>query len=127
LEWRIKVALEMTQRGERAGALFYLRFCAYATARLPMVHARAGEGRDVSFLRPEQAVMPELRRLVPEIIEDLDLLFAGTRDFGVQGLKKSLAALYDFRGITLASLRSCGAPVPTPTAWTPYQPECMAT
>jgi hypothetical protein len=127
LEWRIKVALEMTQRGESAGAIFYLRFCAYATARLPMVYARAGEGRDVSFLRPEQAVMPELRRLIPEIIEDLDLLFAGTRDFDVQALKKSLAALDDFRGNTLALLRSCGAPVPNLTAWTPYQPECMAT
>jgi hypothetical protein len=127
LNWRISAALEMARRGECAGAVFYLRFCAYAIARIPMVHARAGDGRDVSFLRPEQAVLPELQRLVPEIIGDLQLLFVGTRALDVHGLKRSLCMLDDFRSTTLAFLRSCGAPVPNLSAWEPYQPQCLAT
>lgn len=127
MEWRISAALEMARRGEYAGAVFYLRFCAYATARLPMVHARTGEGRDVSFLRPEQAVLPELRRLVPEIIEDLELSFAGTRGLDLHGLRKSLGMLDEFRSTALAFLRSCGAPAPNSAAWVPYQPQCLAT
>jgi hypothetical protein len=127
LEWRIRAAQEMARRGENAGAVFYLRFSAYATARLPMVHARAGEGRDVSFLRPEQAVMPELRRLVPEIIGDLESIFAGSRSFDGNGLKRSLGTLDRFRGNTIHFLRSCGAPVPNLKDWIPCQQECLAT
>lgn len=123
LDWRIGVALEMVRRGDSAAAIFYLRFCAYAIARIPMVHARTSEGRDVSFLRPEKAVLPELRRLVPEIIEDLDLMLAGTRVLDRDAVKKSLSMLDIFRDRTVTYLRASGVLVPELKAWEPYQPQ----
>jgi hypothetical protein len=123
LDWRIQVALEMMRRGDFAGAIFYLRFCAYAIARLPMVHAQAGEGRDVSFLRPEKAVLPELKGLVPEVIGDLDLMLAGTRGLDVDAVKSSLSMLGILRDSTVACLRARGTPVPELKAWEPYRPQ----
>jgi len=123
LDWRIRVAIEMARRGDSAAAIFYLRFCAYAIARIPMVHARTGEGRDVSFLRPEKAVLPDLQRLTPEIIKDLDLILAGARGLNVDAVKQSLSMLLILRDSTFAFLRECGAPVPELKPWEPYQPQ----
>lgn len=123
VDWRIRVALEMVRRGDSAAAVFYLRFCAYAVARIPMVHARSCEGRDVSFLRPETAVLPELQRLVPEVIEDLDLILAGTRGLDVDAVNRSLSMLGNLRDSTITCLREHGVPVPDLKAWEPYQPQ----
>lgn len=123
LDWRIRVALEMVRRGDSAAAIYYLRFCAYAVARIPMVHARAGEGRNVSFLRPEMAVLPELQRLVPEVIADLDRVLAGTRGVHAGGVNETLSTLGVFRDNTLAFLRSCGTPMPEMKVWEPYRPQ----
>jgi hypothetical protein len=122
LDWRIQVAMEMMRRGDSPAAVFYLRFCAYAIARIPMVHASAAEGRDVSFLRPEKAVLPELQRLVPEIIGDLDLTLAGTRALDAGSVDDSLSKLCIFRDRTLAFLRACGTPALEVKPWAPYQP-----
>jgi hypothetical protein len=123
LDWRIRVALEMVRRGDSAAAIFYLRFCAYAIVRIPMVHARTLEGRDVSFLRPETAVLPELQRLVPEVVEDLDRILTGTRGVDVDAVKGSLSMLGILRDSTVACLQACGTPVPELKAWEPHQPQ----
>jgi hypothetical protein len=123
VDWRIRVALEMARRGDSAAALFYLRFCAYAVARIPMVHACAGEGRDVSLFRPEKAVLPELQRLVPEVIQDLDRILGGTQAVDVGAVKRSLSMLSILRESTVAYLHACGTPVPELKAWEPYQPQ----
>jgi hypothetical protein len=123
LDWRIEVALEMMRRGDSPAAVFYLRFCAYAIARIPMVHARTAEGRDVSFLRPEKAVLPELQRFVPEIIEDLDLTLAGTRGLDADAIGSSLSMLCIFRDRTLAFLHASGTPALEMKPWAPYQPQ----
>jgi len=122
LDWRIQVALEMMRRGDSPAAIFYLRFCAYAIARIPMVHARAAEGRDVSFLRPEKAVLPELQRLVPEVLDDLNLTLAGTRALDADAIRSSLSMLCIFRDRTLALLRARGTPALEMKPWAPYQP-----
>lgn len=109
LEWRIDAALEMARRGESAGAVFYLRFCAYATLRIPMVHARSTEGVQVGFLRPERPVRPEIQKLVPEVIGDLELVLGGARAPTSGDLDESLSTLDEFRTDTLAFLRSAGA------------------
>jgi hypothetical protein len=119
--WRIDVALEMVRRGDAAAAIFYLRFCAYAISRIPMVHARSGEGRIVSFLRPEVAVLPELQRLVPEILGDLSDVLGGARTLDRDAVTSSLSMLNVFRDNTLAYLRNCGMPVSESTAWVPYR------
>jgi hypothetical protein len=123
LDWRIDVAREMARCHEPAGAIFYLRFCAYAIARLPMVHARARNGEDdVSFLRPEKAIRPELQRLVPEIVDDLSIVLAGTRDLDRAAVTSSLSSLYAFRDLVLEWLRDCEAPVPAQKTWAPHEP-----
>jgi hypothetical protein len=123
LNWRIRVAMEMQRRGDCAASVYYLRFCAYAIARIPMVHARAGEGRDVSFLRPEMAILPELQRLVPEVIKDFDLALAGTCGVDASDVKEALSMLDVFQKNTLALLRACGSPVAEGKAWEPCQPQ----
>lgn len=123
LDWRISVAREMIGRGDSAAALYYLRFCAYAIARIPVVHARAGEGRDVSFLRPEKAMLPELRSLVPEIIDDLASILAGTRRLDVEAVKSSISMLDIVRDRTVQYLHARGIPIPEPKPWEPYQPQ----
>ena len=111
LDWRIRVALEMAQRGDRAAAVFYLRFCAYAIARIPMVFARASEGVDVSFLRPEKGVRPELQKFAPEIVDDLDLVLAGRPGLSIEAVRSSLSMLEILWGSTTTYLRASGTPV----------------
>lgn len=123
LDWRVRVALEMVRRGDSAAAIFYLRFCAYAIARIPMVHARSREGRDVAYLRPEKAVLPELQRLAPEIIADLDLSLGGKHGTEVNTVKRSLSMLDLLRDRTVVFLHACGTPVPQLQIWEPYRPQ----
>ena len=125
LDWRIRAALEMMRRGDSAAAIFYLRFCAYAIARIPMVHARTLEGRNVSYLRPEMAVRPELERLVPEVIDDLDLVLAGRRGMDVKTVKRSLTMLGTFRDSVLNYLNACGTPVPESEIWEPWHSQAV--
>jgi hypothetical protein len=122
LDWRTRVALEMVRRGDTPAAIYYLRFCAYAIARIPMVHAASAEGRNLSFFRPEKAVLPELQRLVPEIIEDLDLMLAGARGLDVDTVRITLSMLGSLRNDTIACLRACGTPTRESGVWEPYQP-----
>ena len=112
----------MMRRGECAAAVYYLRFCAYAIARIPMVHARAAEGRSVSFLRPEKAVLPDLQRLAPEIIDDLNAILSGNKALDQNAIRNSISKLNELRGCTLEFLRACGAPVPGFDVWEPYRP-----
>lgn len=123
LDWRIRVASEMIRCGDSAAAVFYLRFCAYAIARIPIVHACSAQGVNVSFLRPEKAVLPELRRLIPEIVEDLGLVLAGSGEIDASAIREALSMLVDLRDNTLALLRACGSPVPEMKPWEPYQPQ----
>jgi hypothetical protein len=121
LEWRITAAEEMTRQGSPAAALFYLRFWAYSLARLPMVHQRALEGTDVSFVRPSRMVLPDLERLCPEIIDDLTLILSGDDAITNEDVRASLDRLYALREHTLDFLVSHGLSFPELKAWRPYE------
>lgn len=120
LEWRIRVAEEMIQRGEQAAAVYYLRFIAYMVACLPMVHARAQEGIDVSFVRPQRAVRPDLERHCPEILDDLDLILRGRDPVTRQAVQESLARLAELRAHAELVLRSKGIVLEGLRPWAPY-------
>jgi hypothetical protein len=72
--------------GERKSArrpidvTFWLRMAhtACLAAGLDGLGRPCPRGRDVSYLRLEQAVPPDPQRLCPEVIDDLSLVFAGT-------------------------------------------------
>jgi hypothetical protein len=121
LAWRIRTARELARHGDCAAAVFHLRFCAYAVSRLPVVHARALEGISGSFLRPEKAMLPDLQRLAPEIIDDLSLMLAGSGALLTGNVKKSIDNLLDFRDTVCASLVAQGIPIATLKTWAPYQ------
>ena len=121
LEWRIRVAEAMARRGSLAAAVFYLRFWAYALARIPMVHRRALEGRDVSFVRPSRAVLPELRQLCPEILDDLTYILDSGENLSEDDIKDSLESLGLIRRQTLEFLDSRGLHIPGLKLWRPYE------
>jgi hypothetical protein len=122
LHWRISVAEEMCRRGQPAAAIHYLRFVGYAVARAPMVHARAAEGRDVSYLRPEQSVRRDLARLCPDILDDLNVVLGGGAAPDVRAVERGLTALHVFRDRVIEMLCERDVPVPLSTAWTPCRP-----
>ena len=120
-DYRLAVAAEMAGRGSPEAAVHYLRFYAYALARIPLVRARAAEGRDVSFLRPEQAVLPDLRRHCPDIIDDLTFVFSGRLPATDVDVREALATLSDFRDRTVADLRSSHIELPALGPWKPLE------
>ncbi|MDX2435594.1 MAG: hypothetical protein QNL88_00975 [Acidobacteriota bacterium] len=121
LEWRIRVAEEMSRRGSHPAAVFYLRFWAYALARLPMVSQRALERVDVSFVRPSRAVLPDLERLCPEILDDLTLVLGGGDRLTTADVTDSLDLLYLMREQTLAFLGTQDLRFPDSKTWRPYE------
>jgi hypothetical protein len=113
----------MIRAGDIPSAVFYLRFCAYAAARIPMVHLCACEGRNTSFLRPERAVFPQLKRLVPEILDDLQFIFSGLSDLEALSIDDSLNSLIRFRDLGLDCLKARGILTPPLAEWEPYEPQ----
>lgn len=122
LEWRLGVAEEMTGRGEGAAAVFYLRFWAYALARLPMVHQRAKEGVDVSFVRPERAVRPDLETHCPDILDDLSAVLGGPPPFDLAALSDSLTLLQDLRERAVSHVTAQGIELAGLRPWRPFKP-----
>jgi hypothetical protein len=121
LDWRIGVAREMAERGDSAAAVWFLRFWAYSLARIPMVWKRAQEGIDVSFLRPERAVRPDLEENCPEILDDLTRILGGDRPVTAGDVSHSLDQLYRLRGGTIEFLSSRGIQPPGLKRWRPHQ------
>ena len=120
-DYRLAVAGEMQRAGQSEAAVHYLRFYVYSLARIPMVHARAAEGRDVAFLRPEQAVLPDLERHCPEILADLAAAFAGPEPATAADVRNALDALEAFRERTEMFLRTSGLPVRRSDPWKPFE------
>jgi hypothetical protein len=85
-----------------------------------MVHARALEGSDVSYLRPERAVLPVLQQSCPEVLDDLNLVFAGAQAPTVALVEESLSGLQRFRELVLDVLQRRGGLPLTVPSWTPY-------
>ncbi len=119
LDWRIAIARELAAGGDLMGAMFYLRFHAYALTRLPLVAARAEAGGDENFLRPSERVGPEFARLCPDLAEDMALLLAGP-DVGRPELDAALDHLQGFRARTLGALAARGLRLPELPPWAPF-------
>jgi hypothetical protein len=120
LEWRIGVAREMIARGDHRAATYYLRFWAYSLARIPMVWQCAQENRDVSFVRPERAVSPALRKLCPPALELLATILAkpATDTDDVTG---ALAVIKGFREHVISIVNNRNIPLGEIKPWAPYQ------
>lgn len=119
LDWRIAVAEELAAGGDLTGAMFYLRFHAYALIRLPLVADRAAAGGDENFLRPSERVGPEFARLCPDLVEDMQWLLAGP-DVGRAEVEDALDHLQGLRGRTLATLAARGIALPDLPDWAPF-------
>lgn len=125
LDWRIRAAEELAARGDTAGAVFYLRFHAYALARLPMVFDRARGGWDENFLRPSQRVGPDLARLCPDLTEGIAEVLGGP-GLGRTEVEHALTHLQDLRARTLSCLASRGLHIPDLPGWHPFDAPATA-
>lgn len=121
LRWRVSVACELEARGASQAAVWYLRFWAYALARLPMVHACAAEGLDVSFLRPERAVAPALAQGCPDILDALAGVLQPVRPIAATDVIESFEALCAWRAELEAILEDRGLR-PNAGPWLPWKP-----
>ena len=121
LNWRISVAEEMTARGNPYAAVYYLRFWAYALSRIPMVYHRANEGIDVSFLRPERAILPDLKKNCPEILDDLTAILSGRNRLTVKDVTHGIDMLSTLRAKALDFLASQGVELTELPEWKPFQ------
>ncbi|MHC4257938.1 MAG: hypothetical protein ACYSUH_06080 [Planctomycetota bacterium] len=122
LKWRIQVAEEMVSRVNPYAAVYYLRFWAYALSRIPMVYHRAQEGIDVSFLRPERAMRPDLEKNCPEVLDDLAEILSGQSQVTINDITHSLDMLFTFRDKTLDILISQGIELSEVPEWQPFKP-----
>jgi hypothetical protein len=120
LDWRIGVAREMIARGENAAAVYYLRFWAYALARIPMVWHCARAGRDVSFVRPERAAGIALREQCPGILPLLETLLAGPSPIDAQELEAAVDTLSNFRRHIVDTVHNVALPDDAFKPWIPF-------
>ena len=119
-EFRVRAAGEMSQGGRAPNGLFYLRLLAYALSRIPSVHDDSVRGESTGFLRPPRAVLPDLRRLCPEIIDDLTFILAGAEPVGADDVQRALDDLTVLRLRALAFIEAAGVALPELREWTPF-------
>jgi len=102
VQTRINAAREMVARGSRAGAVFYLRYCAYSLARVAMIHQRVAEGSRLalSFIRPEREVGPDLLAHHPDLYALLNKVLAGPQKVTLDQVHCALAWVQQLRGVT---------------------------
>ena len=75
----------------------------------------------MSFVRPSRAVLPELERLCPEILDDLTLILGGDHAITTSDVTHSLDRLYEMRNQTLDFLGTRGLRFPDLKTWRPYE------
>jgi hypothetical protein len=124
LAWRISTAREMAAHGNRAGAVFYLRYCAYSLARIAMIHQRVCEGvrQPLSFIRPESAVMPDLRAHHPNILPSLSAVLNGLRPASPIEVDAAVLQVQELREAVLAFVAERDLDIGPIRAWQPHVP-----
>lgn len=120
LEYRLAVARELSRVGAAHASVFYLRFWAWMLTCIPLVHARAREGIDVSFLRPQRAVGPDLAIQCPAAVPLLRELMGV--DAEQTEPQRSVAAIVELRRRVLACLDARGLSLQAPPRFEPFEP-----
>ncbi len=123
LALRLAMAGDMQAHGQPESALHLLRFWAYSLARIPMIHARAAEGVDAAFLQPETAVLPDLQRHCPEILDDLRQVLGGGDLIDAARLQRGIAGVVHLRDTLAGLLRSRGLALDPLPEWAPFRPQ----
>jgi hypothetical protein len=119
LEWRLAVANDMQADGHGAAAIWYLRYWAYALARLPMVWHAAARGDDIAFLRPERPVRAALAQQCPALLPLLERALGGP--LGLPALETPMHSLQRLRQEVLARCNELSLPLPDIADWQPYR------
>lgn len=119
LEWRLAVAGEMQACGQGAAAIWYLRYWAYALARLPMVWHAAARGDDIAFLRPERPVRAALAQQCPALLPLLERALGGPLE--LPALQAPMDSLRRLRQEVLARCNALSLPLRDIADWQPYR------
>lgn len=119
LQERLDAAQAMAAQGRRAQAVFYLRYTAYSTLRLAMLHQRALEGwpRPIPFLRPETEVRPDLDAHLPQAVPLADAVFGGA---SADDLAHALQVTQALHAAVVDDLSQRGDAPASPRAWRPH-------
>lgn len=121
LQERLAAASALVQAGAPAAALFYLRYAAYSTLRLAMLHRRAVQGwpRPIPFLRPETEVRPDLQGHQPDLLPLAEAVFGPAT---AADLEPALAHTLALHEAVLAVLAAKGLPLAPARPWKPHDP-----
>ncbi len=119
-EERIRVASDLAMQGDTAGAVWYLRFCAYSLARLPLVRQHALEGTPTAFGRPARAMRPALEQTCPEIVPIIGRILGGATPPTLDNLSHTLARLESLRRYAESRLAQAGFDLTHCPPWRPY-------
>lgn len=119
LEWRLAVAEDMQACGQGAAAIWYLRYWAYALARLPMVWHAAARGDDIAFLRPERPVRAALAQQCPALLPLLERALGGPLE--LPALQAPMDSLRRLRQEVLARCNALSLPLRDIADWQPYR------
>ncbi len=110
------------RRGQEPAAVFYLRFWAYSLARVAMVHRRAAEGRDVSFVRPARALRPDLAAYCPELLVPLEQILSGGTTITIIDIQIGIERLCRLRDQIFENLSTRSVKLPDRSSWEPCKP-----
>jgi len=121
LDWRIRVARELAHNGKPWAAVFSLRFWAYMLACVPMVYHRAKASLDVSFVRPQRAVRPDLELNCPRIIDKLEFIFGESGGVDMHAVDTAVRRMQRLRDETLALLAGRGLDLNGTAHWQPFR------
>jgi hypothetical protein len=124
LDYRIAVARELGAVGQPHAAVFSLRFWTWMLTCLPLVHARAREGIDVSFIRPQRAVGPDLALNCPEATPLVVELLGS--DVTVPHVNAAVAAMNELRRDVLARIARLGIVLDNPPVFKPFERPVVA-
>lgn len=119
-EERIRAALHMSRQGDTPGAIWYLRFCAYSLARLPVVYQHALEGTPTAFGRPARAMRPALEQICPQIVPLIGRILGGPVPLTPADITDALDQLGSLRRQAETWLAGRGFDLSGCPAWQPY-------
>lgn len=119
-EERIRTAHQMAAGGDIAGAVWYLRFCAYSLARLPLVQEHALEGTPTAFGRPARAMRLALERTCPEIVPLIGRILGGPLPLTSSDISDALAQLQRLRQQAATWLARFDFDLTACPPWQPY-------
>ncbi len=120
VEERLRTARTLAAQGAGEEAVWYVRFCAYSLARLPLMRQHAQDGTPTAFGRPARAMHPALAATCPEAAPLLERILRGAVPLSGDVVHHGLQHLGSLRQLVERWLCQQGIDLTTCPPWLPY-------